>query len=67
MNSTECCKTIGCNCGGTVSAEQLIGLQSNPWIFTVLVLAVVVLTIIIVQYQANHDHKYKEVKNKNGK
>jgi hypothetical protein len=56
LNVTECCKTMGCNCGGTANIEtinNLLDFCSNPYIKSItLFLAIIGLASILyfIQY-----------------
>ena len=47
-NSTECCRTIGCNCGGTVQIEMLNKIPI--WIYPAIVIGVAVILCFLVVY-----------------
>jgi hypothetical protein len=40
--------------------DSLIGIQSNPWILGMELLAAIVILFIVVQYQANHEKEDKK-------
>ena len=42
------------------TVDSLIGLQSNPWILGMELLAAIVILFIVVQYQANHEKEDKK-------
>jgi hypothetical protein len=45
MNCTECCKTLGCNCGGTCSAEVIN--KYDPIVVILALVFAVILTYLI--------------------
>jgi len=55
LNATECCRTIGCNCGGTKMVENMNYLTTHYWILgLVIIIAAIVLLLIgyiISKYQ----------------
>jgi hypothetical protein len=48
MNCSECCQAIGCNCGGTCSAEFLGNIPI--WVWPVIFIGVL-LILLFITYQ----------------
>ena len=64
LNSTECCRTIGCNCAGTTSAETL---ATIPIWLTISIIGICSLILFIIVYIIYNKQFSGENKMKNSK
>ena len=60
LNATECCHTIGCNCGGTVQIEMLNKIPI--WIYPAIIIGVAIILCFLTIYWSRktipHEHKF---------